>query len=125
MRYLAVEDIIRINESVLKSRSLVRDRNMLEAAVERPRQSVFGKDAYPTLTEKAAALLHSLILNHPFVDGNKRTATVALIIFLQINGRAPGWNPAEALEYIIEIAQGLHSPAQIAGWLDSNTTSQG
>ena len=121
MRYLSAEDIIRINEKVVGSQSTLRDLNRLESAAHRPRQSLFGEDAYPTLMQKAAALLHSLVLNHPFVDGNKRTATIAIEIFLSSNGRAPRWNPAEALEFIIETAQGLHGPDEIADWLDANT----
>src|ERR1041385_4253608 len=55
-----------------------RDRGMIESAVARPFHSAFRQDAYPTLVEKAAALFHSLISNHPFHDGNKRTAVLAL-----------------------------------------------
>lgn len=121
MRYLSVDEVIYINQDIVGAGSQVRDRNMLEAATERPKQSVFGEDAYPTVILKAAALFHSLVLNHPFMDGNKRTATLALDTFLTYNGRTPRWNPAEALEFIIETAQGLHSPAEIADWLEANT----
>ena len=63
-----------------------RDRAMIESAVGRPFHSAFGQDAYPTIAEKAAALFHSLISNHPFHDGNKRTAVLAFGIFLLANG---------------------------------------
>jgi death-on-curing protein len=63
----------------------VKDRGLLESAVGRPYQTVFGQDAYPTLTEKATALFHSLISNHPFHDGNKRTAILSLHHFLLAN----------------------------------------
>jgi death-on-curing protein len=81
--YLSVEQVIRINAKVQKEEALIHDRNMLESAVACPMMSAFGEDAYPTIIEKAAALLHSLVLNHPFVDGNKRTGTIA---FLHLNG---------------------------------------
>jgi len=63
-----------------------RDRGLLESAVNRPFQSAFGRDAYPDLTVKAAALFHSLVANHCFVDGNKRTAVITLNEFLLSNG---------------------------------------
>jgi len=64
----------------------VRDRALLESAVGRPFQSAFGQDIYPTVIEKGVALFHSLIANHAFVDGNKRTAVTALDHFLLANG---------------------------------------
>lgn len=65
-----------------------RDRGMIESAAGRPFHSAFGQDAYPTLVEKAAALFHSLIANHPFHDGNKRTAVLAFEMFLAANGHS-------------------------------------
>jgi death on curing protein len=64
----------------------VKDRGLLESAVGRPHQTVFGQDAYPTVIDKAVALFHSLVSNHPFHDGNKRTAVTALHHFLLANG---------------------------------------
>ena len=63
-----------------------RDINLLESAVARPFHSAFGVDAYPTILDKAAAFFHSLNSNHPFHDGNKRTAIIALDDFLVANG---------------------------------------
>jgi death-on-curing family protein len=63
-----------------------RDINLLESAVSRPFQTVFGGDAYPEILEKGAALFHSLVANHPFHDGNKRTAVTALYAFFLGNG---------------------------------------
>jgi len=68
----------------------VRDRTLIESAVGRPFQSAFGQDIYPTVVEKGVALFHSLIANHGFVDGNKRTAVTALDHFLLANGFVPG-----------------------------------
>ena len=121
MQYLTVEDIIEINEEILGGAPALRDLGMLESAVMRPQASAFGEDAYPTLMEKAGALMHSLVLNHPFVDGNKRTATIALVDFLEINGFRVIWQPPEALEFITEIAQSKHNVAEIATWLNTNT----
>src|SRR5580658_4725428 len=67
----------------------VKNRDLLESAVGRPFQSAFGQDIYPTIIDKAAALFHSLVANHPFHDGNKRTAVVSLQHFLVANGFLP------------------------------------
>lgn len=63
-----------------------RDRGLIASATARPFQSAFGEEFYKTISEKAAALFHSLIANHPFHNGNKRTAALALDLFLQANG---------------------------------------
>jgi death on curing protein len=112
---------MRINGKVLKGEALVRDRNMLESALARPAMSAFGEDAYSTVVEKAAALMHSLVLNHPFVDGNKRTATLSTLAFLRLNAMRVEWNESQALEFIIAIAEGKHDVASIAAWLAHNS----
>lgn len=119
--YLSVEQVIRINAKVQQGEALIHDRKMLESAVGRPMASAFGEDAYPTMIEKAAALLHSLVLNHPFVDGNKRTGTLATIAFLHLNGIRVKWDEKQALEFIIETAEGKHDASVIARWLAENT----
>lgn len=68
----------------------LRDRALLESAVARPFHSAFGQDAYPTVLDKGIALFHSLISNHPFADGNKRTAVTAFDHFLLANGLVLG-----------------------------------
>jgi len=105
MRYLTAEEVLEINASVMGGRHLLRDRGLLESAIARPQASAFGADAYPDLATKAAALLHSLVLNHPFVDGNKRTAVLATLIFLDLNGYAVGWDQDEALDFMLRLAQ--------------------
>lgn len=84
MRYLTVEEVIEINVDL--AGGLVIDVGLLASAVGRPEQTVGGEDAYPDLFMKTAALFHSLCTNHGFVDGNKRTATVAAIHMLNWNG---------------------------------------
>jgi death-on-curing protein len=120
-RYLTADEVERINGMVLGGQSALRDRALLESAVARPASSAFGEDAYPTVLDKAAALLHSLVLNHPFVDGNKRTATVAMIYFLERNGLRVTWEPAETLDFILEVAQGQRDVPAITAWLAGNT----
>jgi death-on-curing protein len=125
-RYLTADELIYINEqmpaqvpihSILQGKQKVRDMDLLEAAVGRPMQSVFGEDAYPTLPEKAAALLHSIARNHPFADGNKRTATVAALFMLRVNGWTVNWQPEAALEAIMQMAEGRMAVSDFAAWL--------
>jgi death-on-curing protein len=105
MRYLTVEEVLEVNAEVMGGRHVLRDRGLLESAVARPQASAFGADAYPDLVTKAAALLHSLVLNHPFVDGNKRTAVLATLVFLDLNGYAIRWQQHEALDFMLRLAQ--------------------
>ena len=75
-----------------------RDKGLLDSAVNRPFQSAFGEDAYPEILEKAAALFQSLIANHPFANGNKRTAIIVLQTFLVANSVAPAFSHEEMYE---------------------------
>lgn len=83
--HLTATDLRAIADEVA-GRYIVRDPGLLESAAARPRATVFGSDAYPSLWEKAAALLHSLTSNHPLIDGNKRLAVTAAVVFLARNG---------------------------------------
>lgn len=120
-RFLNTVELIIINEELIGKQSQLRDVDLLEAAIERPKTSAFGADAYPTVVEKAAAFFHSLSRNHAFVDGNKRTSTVAMILFLRINGYRVTWQPENALEFILQVATGQHDLATITAWLQTNT----
>lgn len=100
--YLDLDDILGLVRAL--GVGPVRDLGLLDSAVARSRSSAFGEDAYPTLTLKAAALLHSLANNHALVDGNKRLAWLATVVFLDIYGSAPGLDDNEAFDLVWEIA---------------------
>ncbi|MFJ6907348.1 type II toxin-antitoxin system death-on-curing family toxin [Streptomyces griseoluteus] len=86
--YLSAEDVLSIAGHAVDDQDVVvRDVGLLESAVHRPSASMFGQEAYTDLFDKAAALLQSLAVNHPFIDGNKRTAWVSCMVFLAMNGR--------------------------------------
>jgi len=104
MRYLTAEEVLEINAEVMGGRHALRDRGLLESAVARPQASALGADAYPDLASKAAALLHSLVLNHAFADGNKRTAVLATLVFLDLNGYVVRWDQREALDFMLRLA---------------------
>lgn len=83
----------------------------LSSAVGRPQQSAVGKDAYPTIFEKTAALMHSLAQNQPFVDGNKRIAWIAGKAFLQIHGHTMHATDAEGLDLFMNRVRRLETTA--------------
>ncbi|MCC6614354.1 MAG: type II toxin-antitoxin system death-on-curing family toxin [Anaerolineae bacterium] len=125
-RYLTIDEVIYINEqlaggkglhTIVEGKRAVRDMGLLESSVARPMQSVFGDDAFPGLNEKGAALLHAIARNHPFADGNKRTATVAALFFLAVNGLHVQWDEDEALQWILDLAEGHRSIPAFAAWL--------
>jgi death-on-curing protein len=87
--YLSVEQLLELYRVLIRKfggRSGVRDRGGLESAAARPAMTFGGDDLYPDLAAKAGALMHSLVLNHPFVDGNKRIGAAAAELFLRVNG---------------------------------------
>lgn len=89
VEYLDLDDLIALATALLGDPPPVRDLGLLGSAVARPMTSAFGEDAYPDLWSKAAALLHSLVTNHPLVDGNKRLGWLACAVFLDLNGVDP------------------------------------
>ena len=105
--YLTAEDVLAIAEQAVDDQTVVvRDAGLLESAVHRPSASMFGQEAYADLFDKAAALLQSLAINHPFLDGNKRTAWVSCVVFLAMNEvqLRPDIDAAERL--VIAVATG-------------------
>ncbi len=105
MIYLGVEDLLHIAEEALGNVE-VRDIGLLESAAARPQASAFGEDAYATIHEKAAALIHSIARNHALVDGNKRLALAGGATFLWITGLRLTLTNGEAYDFIIAIASG-------------------
>jgi len=106
MIFLSVEDLLRIADRVVDGEVGVRDLGLLEAAAARPRTSLFGEDAYPTMHAKAAALLHSVVNNHALVDGNKRLGLAGVIAFLGLNGWVLTLTNDEAYDLVISVADG-------------------
>lgn len=120
MEYLTVEDLLLVAEEVVDA-PVVRDVGLLDSAAHRPRASAYGEDAYPTIHDKAAALLEGVARNHALVDGNKRLAWAASVVFFDLNGvelEPPGVD--EAVELVVAIAAGqLELPKlaeRLAGW---------
>ena len=85
VEYLSAEDLVELARRLLGDPPPIRDMGLLGAAAARPQASAFGEDAYPDIWTKAAALLHSVVNNHPLVDGNKRLGWLATAVFLELN----------------------------------------
>jgi death on curing protein len=123
VRYLTVGEVLEIYRRVMQqSGGLVgiRDLGGLESAVAQPRMTFGGLELYPTLIEKAAALGFSLIQNHPFLDGNKRTGHASMEIFLVLNEHQICASVEEQVETILQVAEGMMSRERFAKWLDSH-----
>ncbi|WP_067142917.1 type II toxin-antitoxin system death-on-curing family toxin [Microtetraspora malaysiensis] len=104
--YPTTSDLLALAEVVLPE-VLLRDGGQLHAAVLRPQTSVFGDDAYPDLWEKAAALMQSILIGHPLVDGNKRLAWATAVAFLEDNGEILEYRDVdEAERLVIAVAMG-------------------
>jgi death on curing protein len=120
--YLTLSELIHVAERTLGDDVPVRDHGLLESALARPQATPFGADAYPSLEQKAAALLHSLARNHALVDGNKRLALAATIAFLGLNGRRLTLTNDEAYTLVMNVAAGkLDDVASIAAQLKAGT----
>jgi death-on-curing protein len=83
--FLNLDDVLDLCRKLLGDPPPVRDIGLLGSAVARPQTTLGEEDAYPTITEKAAALLQSLVINHALIDGNKRLGWLATAVFLEIN----------------------------------------
>lgn len=100
----------------------IRDKDALLSAVSRPFQTFDGKELYENALQKAAALVESILINHPFVDGNKRTGYVLLQMFLINQGVQITASQQTKYDFIIEIASGKMKHEEIVQWLNINTS---
>ena len=124
MIFLDLEDLLHVVERATGGSVEVRDIGLLESAAARPRASAFGADAYATLHDKAAALLHSIVRNHALVDGNKRLGLGAVIAFYGVNGRRLTMTNDEAYDLVLAVAVGnVEDVAQIAQLLAAGSES--
>jgi death-on-curing protein len=102
--YLSLEDLLDLVNAL--GAGPVRDLGLLDSACHRPRASLLGQEAYATLAGKAAALMHSLACNHALIDGSKRLALLATVVFLRINGLVLDLADDEAFDLIMAVAAG-------------------
>jgi death-on-curing protein len=123
--HLDLDDLLHVARRTLGDVDF-RDIGLLESAAARPRSTAFGEDAYPSVHDKAAALLHSVARNHPLVDGNKRLSLASTIAFYGLNGMRLTLSNDEAYEFVMAIASGqLDDVEPIAERLREDTAPGG
>ncbi|MBP1607081.1 MAG: type toxin-antitoxin system death-on-curing family toxin [Acidobacteria bacterium] len=118
--YLSAEQVLALHAMQVErfgGSGRLRDRGALESAVARPQMTFGGDDLYQDVAAKAAALLHSLVQNHPFVDGNKRTGAHALVVFLLANDYEPEFASSELTEMTLAVARGELAAEAVAIWV--------
>jgi death on curing protein len=116
VRYLTLDQVIAGARHILGDDAKLRDPGLLDSALHRPSTVAFGVEAYPTFHGKAAALLHSMVMNHPYLDGNKRMGWAVTEAFYRLNGwryRGPRHDD-EAFALVMDVAQGLGEVDAIA-----------
>jgi death-on-curing protein len=118
--------IIYLNLEVLSSQLVqvgfhIKDIGLLDSALARSKTSLFGEDAYQTLELKGAALMHSIIKNHPMIDGNKRSSWIALNSFFEINGKTINADTEDAFEFVLAVATDAINLEQMASWIKDHT----
>jgi death-on-curing protein len=120
VKYLYPNQVLYLHDRILQQSgglAGLRDENLLESAVYRPQVTFGGQELYPDLFSKAAALGHSLIQNHPFADGNKRTGFASMRLMLRLNGYDLRASQNMKFQFVINIATGKYSEQEIADWL--------
>lgn len=118
--YLSVAQMLRLHEKLIATfggATGLRDAGALEAATARPQMTFGGEDLYPDTAAKAAALMHSLVMKHPFVDGNQRVGAMAMELFLLVNSVALDAADDEIVAVTLAIARGEVEAEALAIWL--------
>lgn len=127
VRYLTAQQVLFIHARLIVEtggEAGVRDVGLLASAVARPQATFDGQELYPNLFAKAAALMSSLIQNHPFLDGNKRTGITAAALFLRRNGRVLHISNAELESFTLRVVNERLPVADIAHWLERHSRDQ-
>jgi death on curing protein len=120
MRYLTVNEVLEVYNQIMEQsggESGLRDAGALESAIAQPRMTFGGNELYPTFIEKASALGFSLIQNHPFLDGNKRTGHAAMETFLVLNDHRLNATVEEQVDIILKVASGQMGREVFTDWL--------
>jgi death-on-curing protein len=122
--YLTAEQILFIHYRLVSETGGehgLRDLGLLETAVARPRQTFDNEELYPDIFQKAAALMESLVNNHPFIDGNKRTGITCTVLFLQQNSITFSAKNSELEKFTLRVASVKMKRAEIAEWLKKHS----
>ena len=119
VRYLSSWEVLRIHDRLIAKyggkEGILNADSLLSAAV-RPKNGMYGVEAYPTLRDKAVAYLYGLTQNHPFFDGNKRTAVGTMLVFLAANSVSVEFDPETLHDVVVEAARGSQSTEELSIW---------
>ena len=127
MRYLSIVEVLELHDSLISSSGGargIRDIGALESAVNQPRVTFDLTDLYPDVVSKAAALCFSRVMNHPFVDGNKRVGHAAMETFLILNGHEVDATVDEQEKIILDLAAGRLTRQELSSWLNDHITNK-
>ena len=123
IHYLTLIEVVELHRQIIEQSGGalgIRDRGTLESALAQPRMTFGGEDLYPTLIDKAAAIGFSLIMNHPFIDGNKRIGHAAMEVFLVMNGWEIDASVDEQEAIILSLASGELAREAFTQWLKNH-----
>ena len=120
MKRLTKEQIMMLHRTLIAESggsAEIRDEGLLDSAINAPFQTFGGEELYPSLLDKASRLGYGLIKNHPFVDGNKRTGTHTMLVFLAVNHIELQYKDADLIQLILGVAAGEYDEAHLLAWL--------
>lgn len=123
MKYLSKDQIIKLHQVLIETSggsSGIRDEGTLDAALKAPLQTFDKCELFPSIIDKAAHLAFGIIKNHPFVDGNKRIATHAMLIFLSLNGIMLSYEDEEFIDIILKVASSQANERDLYKWIDKH-----
>jgi death-on-curing protein len=122
--YISLDIVIAIHDDMVEKyggNSGIRDLVLIQSAIARPQSSFQGEELYANIFDKAAALFHSIIFNHAFIDGNKRTAMVSTARFLSINEYTFDVNDKEFVNFPLQVESNHLSIEKISEWLKTHS----
>ncbi len=123
-KFISLDEVIAIHDNMVSlygGSHGIRDLGLVESAISRPKTSFGGQDLYPDIFTKAAALFHSLMFNHAFIDGNKRTTITTVARFLSINGYNLNATDREFVDFPLRVENNHLSFEEIADWLEKHS----
>ncbi|KXB35357.1 type II toxin-antitoxin system death-on-curing family toxin [Atopobium deltae] len=123
MKYLTEDQVVRLHQALIETSggSLgIRDEGMLNSALKTPLQTFDKSELFPSLLDKATRLAFGLIKNHPFIDGNKRIGTHAMLIFLALNGIMLSYNDEDLIDIILKVASNQANESDLYQWIENH-----
>lgn len=123
MKYLTRVQVVKLHGALIETSggSLgIRDEGMLDSALEAPLQTFDGRALFPSILDKATRLAFGLIKNHPFVDGNKRIGTHAMLIFLSLNGVTLSYSDSELINIMFKVASSQAQERDLYQWIEDH-----